>query len=228
MLVQELNEFNSICDEFSSGKYILVDGKINSLLKCIENNEKLKNIVFSCLDEYEFTSVFKEEIGRLDFLTHVAVPTEERQLVSLVYNLLYRIQTKTLNLNEFLTNYFANSTDMNEAFEQFSNSLIIPFKNAVNSLFSKKHVIVDSPEYQENYYNKIKTNVNLILDNIDNYKLKLEDKEEFKMILTSLFTASDKNDKKLVFTLMIALNYFAKFHKKVRPAYLTLEDCFEK
>ena len=36
-----------------------------------------------------------------------------------------------------------------------------------------------------------------------------------------------KNDKKLVFSLMIGLDYFTRAHKKSRNAYLTLEECFE-
>ena len=61
---------------------------------------------------------------------------------------------------------------------------------------------------------------------MDNYKLGLNDKDEFTMLLNSLYLASDKNDKNLVYSLMIALDYFTKYHKKVRKTYLSLEECF--
>ena len=38
--IQELNQFNNACDEFISGKYILIDLKISSILEIITNNEK--------------------------------------------------------------------------------------------------------------------------------------------------------------------------------------------
>ena len=66
------------------------------------------------------------------------------------------------------------------------------------------------------------------MQNLDNFKLNLNQKEEFSMLLNSLFTASEKNDKKLVFALMIGLDYFTKANKKLRKTYLSLEECFEK
>ena len=70
--------------------------------------------------------------------------------------------------------------------------------------------------------------IKLILKNLDLYKLNINQKEEFTMLLNSLYLASEKNDKKLVFSLMIGLDYFTKANKKSRNAYLSLEECFEK
>ena len=112
------------------------------------------------------------------------------------------------------------------AFNKFAELLIVPFKNSVNSIYSKRHVIVDAQDYQVNYYNKIKNAIRLIMNNLDNLKLKIDEKEEFTMLLNSLYIASEKNDKKLVFSLTIALDYFSRYHKKTRNSYLTIEECF--
>ena len=61
---------------------------------------------------------------------------------------------------------------------------------------------------------------------MDAYKLSLNEKEEFTMLLNSLYLACEKNDKNLVYSLMIGLDYFAKAHKHVKPAYFSLEECF--
>ena len=66
--IQELKSFNNACDEFITGKYILVDIKIASILKLISDDEKLKNTKefkeFGC-DDYitrSFSSLMLNEI----------------------------------------------------------------------------------------------------------------------------------------------------------------------
>ena len=126
---------------------------------------------------------------------------------------------------DFLQKFYSIDNSTNN-FTNFANEIIQPFKEAVNSLYSKRHILVDSDDYQSNIYNKIKTTIGLIIKNLDNYKLDLNSKEEFKLLLNSLFLASEKNDKKLVYSLMIGIDYFTKAHKKSRVAYLSLEECF--
>ena len=46
------------------------------------------------------------------------------------------------------------------------------------------------------------------------------------MLLNSLYLASEKNDKKLVFSLMIGLDYFTKANKRAREFYYMIEECF--
>ena len=46
------------------------------------------------------------------------------------------------------------------------------------------------------------TTIKLIMKNLDAYKLNMNQKEEFTILLNSLYLASEKNDKKLVFYLV--------------------------
>ena len=55
---------------------------------------------------------------------------------------------------------------------------------------------------------------------------KVNEKEEFTLLLNALYIASENNDKKQVFALMIGLDYFTKVNKRARNAYLSLEECF--
>lgn len=225
--IHELIPFNTACDEFILGKYILADIKIASILKIIADDEKLKNIISSCIDDYDFNAAFSlasKENNKGFILT---LPTNEKEIIAFVYNLLYRFDNKVYDFYDFIARYYKIEGEHNgKEFYNFANAIIIPFKNAINDIYSKRHVIVDTDDYQTNYYNKIKTCVRMIMKNIDNYKLKMNEKEEFTMLLNSLFIASEKNDKKLVYSLMIGLDYFTKVNKKSRSAYLSLEECF--
>ena len=70
------------------------------------------------------------------------------------------------------------------------------------------------------------TTIKLVVKNLDSYKLNMNQKEEFTMLLNSLYLASEKNDKKLVYTLMVGIDYFVKYNKRAKDIYLQLKDCF--
>ena len=226
MVVQELIPFNTACDEFIAGKYILAEVKIASILKLIAGDEKLKDIVSSCLDRFNFNEAFKSSVIEKDSKLSLTLPTDEKEIIAYTFNLLYKFDSKALNFYDFIAKYFAEEETAGQEFINFAKTCILPFKDAINNIYSKRHILVESNDYQTNYYNKIKTAVRLILNNIDNYKLKMNEKEEFSLLLNSLYQSSDKNDKKLVYALMIGLDYFTAKHKKTRIAYLTLEECF--
>lgn len=224
--ISELASFNTACDDFLAGKYILADIKISTILKTISADQKISNIVSSCLDSFEFETLFYSSIKNNDGEFFISLPNDNKQVIAFVYGLLYRLNNKTINFNDFISQYFATNENSSKEYDKFAYAIIMPFKQAINNIYSKRHVIVESDDYQNNYYNKIKIQLRLIMENINNYKLKINEKEEFTMLLNSLYIASDKNDKKLVFSLMIGLDYFTKCNKKCRVAYLSLEECF--
>lgn len=220
---QELKNFNDICDEFIDGKYLLVDIKISSILNVINENEKLKNIVNNCLYDFDFSTQFSNDVADKEFSKTLTLPSSSQEIIAFVYTLLHKFKTGEVDFKKFIDNYFGNNNG-----KDFANKIINPFKEAVNDIFSKRHILVETDEYQSNQFNKIMQTVRLIIKNIDNYKLNMNQKEEFTMLLNSLYYASEQNNKKLVYSLMIGLEYFSKCNKKTRIAYLSLEECFEK
>ena len=227
MNIQELTTFNNACDEFISGKYLLIDIKLSSILKIIEDNEKLTNIINSCLKDYDFSNEFKKLATLSEDKNILRLPNTDQEIVAFVYNLLYKFKVGTIDFYQFLIDFYGTESTNKKEFAEFANTIIMPFKSAINHIYSKRHVLVETDEYQNNIYNKIMSTVKLIIKNIDNYKLHMNQKEEFNMLLNSLFYASEKNDKKLVYSLMVGLDYFSKSNKKTRIAYLSLEECFE-
>ena len=226
-VVHDLINFNTACDDFVNGKYILADVKISSLLNIIAEDNKLRNIVASTLEDYDFKEKLINATKSEGNGYILILPTDEKEIIAFVYSLFYRFNNKSIDFYDFISQYY-KSDDENpgKEFYNFANAIITPFKNAINSIYSKRHVIVEADDYQKNYYNKLITTVKLIVKNIDNYKLKMNEKEEFTMLLNSLYLASQKNDKKLVFSLVVALDYFSRCNKKTRNAYLMLEECF--
>ena len=225
--IQELKQFNNSCEEFMMGKYILADIKISSILKLIAENEKLNNIVSSCLQDYNFESEFKKYAIITEDNASFSIPSNDKEIIAFVYNLLYKFSIGSIKFQDFLTRFYIIENINGKGFEIFSKNVIYPFKNAINNVYSKRHILVETKDYQNNIYNKIMSTIKLILKNVDMYKLNMNQKEEFTMLLNTLFFSSEKNDKKMVYSLMIGLDYFTKANKKARIAYLSLEECFE-
>ncbi len=225
--IHELIPFNTACEEFIAGKYILADMKIASILRIIANDEKIKNIISSAIEDYDFAKAFENASKEYDTGFKLVLPTNENEIIAFVYNLLYRFNSKMLDFYDFIARYYKVEGEVSgKEFYNFANAIIIPFRDAINDIYSKRHVIVDTDDYQTNYYNKIMSTIRVIANDIDNLKLKMNEKEEFTMLLNSLYLASEKNDKKLVYSLMIALDYFTRVNKKIRTTYLALEECF--
>ncbi len=224
--IQDLKSFNTACDEFVSGKYILADMKIASILKLIADDEKLTNIINSCMLDYDFQVELRKLAVVGENSSTLSLPLDdEKDIIAFVYNLLYKFKSNEFDLNKFLTQFYGEENS--KQYSEFARNIIIPFKNAINSIYSKRHILIETDDYQNNIYNKIMATIKLIIKNVDAYKLNMNQKEEFTMLLNSLYLASEKNDKKLVYSLMIGLDYFTKSNKKSRVAYLSLEECFE-
>ena len=222
--IKELIPFNVACQDFMQGKYILADMKIYSILKTVEDDLKLKQIISSCLEDFNFQENFNACIKQNNEQPYFSLPTDEKQIIAVVYSIFSALRNKTINFTDFLKTFFSANGEIEIL--KFAEAILLPFQKAINSLFNKMHIVIETDEFQNNIYNKLKTNIKLILSNIDNFKLKITEKEEFTMLLNSLYLASEKNDKKLVYSLMIGLDYFSKTNKKVRNAYLSLEECF--
>ena len=101
--IHELIPFNTACDEFILGKYILADIKIASILKIIADDEKLKNIISSCIDDYDFNAAFSLASKENNKGFVLTLPTNEKEIIAFVYNLLYRFDNKVYDFYDFCT-----------------------------------------------------------------------------------------------------------------------------
>lgn len=209
--MQDLNQFNIACEQLLNGKYILIDIKISSILKIIDENEKLKNIVSNCLNQYDFSNILSKELT-----TNITLPQHEKEIVAFVYSFLFKFKNNELNLGE----------ESSQTISQIIVNILPSFQIAVNKLYNKNHEQIESDEYQQNIFNNLRSTIKLVLENLDKYKFNTTNKEEFLMLTNSLYTASENNNKKLVYSLMIGLDYFTQRNKKLRSIYLAFEECF--
>ena len=88
--------------------------------------------------------------------------------------------------------------------------------------------MTSSEDYQNNLYHKLEGVAKANIEILNNIKLKDIEKEELQLLLNAMVDASQKNDKKLIYAIMVGLDYFAKCNKRAKEVYLQLKDCFIK
>lgn len=220
----DLKEFNDACDDLLTGKYLLAENKIGHLLKTISNNQKLTNLVSHCLENFDFNATFSACVGQNQIIT---LPEDSKTVVAFCFSLLYHIDNKAIRFYDFL-NQFYNYNELTgaECFKTFSRNIILPFKEAVDSMYVKTHVLVDNYEYQSNIYNKLLKVCELAKGQLDSFKLKQINLEELTAILKAMEIACERNDRDSVYAMLVALDYFSLKHKKVSVLYDQFQECF--
>ena len=222
----DLKNFNEACEDFLNGKYILAEPKISSVLKAISVSEKLKNIIAICIENYNFATAFKNAVGENHI---ISLPDDAKGIVAFCFSLLYNIDNKNLNFFDFLGTYYGyNDLDSIESYKSFATSIILPFKEAINNVYERTHVLVDSVDYQSNIYNKIRRIAEMVLKDVDSLKLKDVCKEEFEIVIHAMIDACKRNDRETVYALLVALDYFSMANKKTKIVYEQFKECFDQ
>lgn len=221
----DLKSFNESCDGLLNGKYILAEYKISSILKSIAENQKLKNLITTCVCDYNFNEAFDESIGENDIIT---LPDDAKGIIAYCFSLLYNIDNKLINFYDFLSQYFEyNDISSLESYKTFARTIILPFKEAINTVYERTYILVETNDYQNNIYNRLKQVSNLSLKQINDFGLKDINKEELECLLTSMIESCTKSDKSMVYALLIAFDYFSMVNKKAKVIFERLKECFE-
>lgn len=223
--MEDLKRFNEACQDFLAGKYILANLKLKALINTINGSEKLTDIVSSSLDGFDFNTSFRNSVSQ----NGLFLPEGDKNVIAYCFNIIYNLDAGTITFLDFLNKYFgATELTGGEEFKLFANTIIKPFQDAINSRYNEIYVLNESKDYQENIYHKLINVSKINIDNISNLRLKEIEQEELELLLNGLITASENCDKKLVYALMVGLEYFVKSNKKARAVYLQLKDCFER
>lgn len=128
----------SSCNDIINGKFILAHHKINALLKSLTDSKEVYTLLASTLNNFNF----EREFSRAQFRTakdkrSFVVPDEDEKLLPFVFCILVSINNKNLDLDTFLSEFFASeSGNRAEEFKNFAQKLILPFRTAIATHFN--------------------------------------------------------------------------------------------
>lgn len=140
-------KFISCCNEMINGKFILADNKINAILKVVSLSDDLQKLIEESFKNFNFNREFS--IAKVKTPTkpgYFVLPKEKEIIIPLVFCLLVDIKNGSLDLSQFLVDYFSTEgEDGLVGYQKFGKEVVEPFKNAIADCFDvPRDILLDN------------------------------------------------------------------------------------
>lgn len=234
----KISEFINSVEGLINGKFILADIKISNLLNMIASNTALYNYIKHCLIDFSF----EKELSRADVKNRFnngefKLPLEKEKVVAFVFCLLVECDAKRMDFYGFINENFKSASNLSE-YANFSNTVLIPFKNIIIEHFyteepeediekqSSENLVETNMEETENVVNDIYTSLKDILttmlDNVTiDRKIKSQDKENLIYIIKNIIYSLKYKDLNITNAFVSVLDILADKYACLR---LPLKD----
>lgn len=228
-----ISAFMSSCDDLINGKFIFAGNKVANILKAISESPELYEVISECLKNFNYEKEFGRAKVKLPTKKgSFKMPEEKTVIIPMVFCMLVEIQENKIDFKQFLADYFDNDDDLSQ-FENFANSVIVPFKNAIAYLFDiegqnkfkpqeKKEeakILQKEPEVtnkQTEYFNDILEICTAIAEKVEVIRIKPELKDDLDYMLNALKKSATAKDIKNTNAYVIGTIYVLKQIRKLR------------
>ncbi len=164
---ESIISFINACNDLVDGKFILADIKISKILKAISQSTEIYNLIAESMINYDFDAEFEKAVVKNEQgVEKFELPEDPEKLIPLVFCLLVEIDSKRINLNDFIKAQFPLVNNQNEEYLAFAKTIIIPFRNAIAEIFGTE-VITKIEEKQEIYTNVIDEKIKELNEKVD-------------------------------------------------------------
>lgn len=245
--LMNISAFMSSCDDLINGKFIFAGNKVANILKAISESPELYEVISECLKNFNY----EKEFGRAKIKLPTKkgtfkMPEDKTILIPMVFCMLVEIQENKIDFKQFLADYFDTDDEDVSQFENFANTVIVPFKNAIAYLFEiegqnkfkpqeeKKEepkLLKKEPQVtdkQAEFFNDIKNIISDILDNMEFIKIKPEISDDLKYMLNALKQEVEAKNIKTTNALIIGTIYTLKQVRKLRKYESNFRDALEE
>ena len=241
-----ISAFMSSCDDLINGKFIFAGNKVSNILKAISESPELYEVISECLKNFNY----EKEFGRAKIKLPTKrgtfkMPEEKTTLIPLVFCMLVEIQENKIDFKQFLADYFDTDDEDVSQFENFAQTVIVPFKNAIAYLFDiegqnkfkpqekkeepkllrKEPVITDK---QSEFFTDVLNICSDILDELEFIKVKPDLSDDLKYMINTLKKAVEDKNIKIVNALIIGTIYVLKQIRKLRKFETNFRDALEE
>ncbi len=128
---EPVHEFCKACREMADVKFITAERKISELLIQIATSSELQAIVASASRGFDFKEAFAKARVKAGKRYSLLPPVKPRELIAFAVNLLFAFDTRAVDLQEFLEEYYYSGNGVGFAFTAFARNVIVPLGDAV-------------------------------------------------------------------------------------------------
>lgn len=135
---EQIDLFLRRCDEVMQSKFILADTKIGELLKSIASSDLLYAFFREITRDFDYPAAkekYMNYAGGSAKKRRLLFPPDPSEKLAFIFCLLVDLDNMTLDLSEFLREYFYEDGSVYESYYAFCNQVIKPFKNDVKAIF---------------------------------------------------------------------------------------------
>ena len=211
--------FCRACEEMADVKFITAERKISELLMLIATSSKMQAIVANAARGFDFNEAFSKARVKAGKRYSLLPPVKPRELIAFAVNLLFAFDTREVDLQDFLEEYYYSGNGLGFAFTAFARNVIVPLGDAVLGelrAFSESAragmPAQSEPVYEVEPYipeEAVADIVNRITDICDiaeqSNALRQEEREEIYSVCGGLADSVRKQDIRMVRTLTVGL-----------------------
>ena len=225
---KELQVFLDKADEMINSKVILADIKIVGLLRAIAASETIVAIVSMCLADFDYRKSIKDCFKNSGYNSRgeFIPPQNTKESIALTFNILMELDNKTIDLNEFIQEYFYESGSYFESYKLFIDRMIKPFRadikllmeGVMNGKFADPAATetVNKEETKPGPYNVAMDLVNKARESAEKLSISEEEKEELLMIIDTFLESIGSGDIDAIHYTFISYKYAARLYKKAK------------
>ncbi len=244
---EQIKAFYDACQELKGSKIILADAKVSKVLRSIVSSPTLVEIVGDALVGFNLESEMNKCTSvDLEGNQHINLPAEPYRVIALVFSVLTEFDTRKLDLQEFVHQYFS-AESLAESFHRFNDEMVDPFceylcdwvgfktkKGEQKNMILDERIQDENDEIleEENEVNSVESlfeDLKIIFNQIkETIKLDTHIKpdrfDDLNITLDALITAIELKNFKILNALLISLNNLLAPIKSVRFYNMELQN----
>lgn len=245
--LMNISAFMSSCDDLINGKFIFASNKVANILKAINESPELYEVISECLKNFNYEKEFGRAKVKLPTKKGTfKIPEDKTILIPMVFCMLVEIQENKIDFKQFLADYFDGDDEDVSQFENFAQSVIVPFKNAIAYLFDiegqnkfkpqeeKKEPLIEAKkepiitDKQAEFFTDVLNICDEILDNLEYIRVKPELEEDLKYLIGSLKHSVESKNLRNTNAFIIGVIYVLKQIRKLRKFETNFRDALEQ
>ena len=211
----QIDLFLRRCDDVMHTSFILADAKIAELLKSIATSDLLYIFFQNITQNFDYVSA---QLRYMNYMPYpgsrkhkLLFPEDPTEKLAFIFCLLVDIDTRVIDLGEFLSEYYYAEGDMNLGFRQFGAEVVLPLKNLIRQMFrsgaTDPRVVRARGKAAAEHLARI---VRSERDRVFESSLADAKKVDGLLILNALAEAAAKADARLLGGLLCGYGYFVR------------------
>lgn len=232
---EQILSFLDKCEELKSCKFIMATTKIKDLLKCIVNCPDLYRLFEAVTHDFNYLSAKSRCLVTVNdgvfTRSYVVLPDTVGQRLAFIFCLLVEFDKDSINLNDFLRQYFPEDGSYFASYRAFCNTVIRGLQDCISQVFKEEIGAIEEEKARSDRAGEISSALSVALsqeaDFISKSRIEGDDKENGLKILTALAKNIKAGNMENIDALVCGYSYFILNNKCVSDGIAELIELIE-